>query len=359
LDRVYAYHATIGIWSFCLILLHPFLEAIRWFPEHPDQLAIYLFPLHGRLSMNIGSIAFWLMIVIIGTTLLKVFPYHIWKRIHKLMPAVFILGSFHVLLSDARFVSGPSKLMLLFPMSVGILSVLYRLWSYLFFKKIEAQVLETKRINENVLQITIAPKEKPINFVPGQYGFFYFLGPGLTKEAHPYTLIESLQGSKIDLLVKVRGDYTKTLFDRLEPGYVAKFEGPYGRFDYRKAGKSQIWIAGGIGIVPFIAWIRALPSSLHPQKIDLYYCVHNSSDAVFYDEFHQFSQKYPYFNFHFHCSEEDHRLTISSIQSNHPNLPDTAILLCGPKKLTADLTKKFQKLGVKRENILFEDFEFF
>ena len=142
-------------------------------------------------------------------------------------------------------------------------------------------------------------------------------------------------------------------------GYLARYEGPYGRFDYSNSGDSQIWIAGGIGIVPFLAWVRAIKGSDTKLKIDLYYCIHRKKDAIFYEEFQKFSKTYPHFQCFLHCSEEDNRIDLKKIFSSSEGIAGKKILMCGPMKLTSDLKKQFQTLGVKNEDIYFEDFEFF
>ncbi len=45
----------------------------------------------------------------------------------------------------------------------------------------------------------------------------------------------------------------------LRTGTRVQVEGPYGRFDFRKGGARQIWLAGGIGITPFLAWAESHP----------------------------------------------------------------------------------------------------
>jgi predicted ferric reductase len=55
-------------------------------------------------------------------------------------------------------------------------------------------------------------------------------------------------------------DYTHTLANRLQIDQVIKVEGPYGRFDIARQDScaQQIWIAGGIGVTPFLAWLDSL-----------------------------------------------------------------------------------------------------
>ena len=58
--------------------------------------------------------------------------------------------------------------------------------------------------------------------------------------------------------VKALGDYTSRLPELIEPGMPAVIGGPHGRFDHRKGTDRQVWIAGGVGVAPFLSWLRAL-----------------------------------------------------------------------------------------------------
>lgn len=360
LDQIYHLHRHLGIWGFCLILFHPWIEAIKWLPKHLDKFFLFTFPIHGRLSVNLGSISYWLMIIILGITLLKLLPYDKWKILHKFMSVVFVLASLHILLSEKRFGSGFAQSLLLIPMAIGFFGIFYKQVFLTFFAKYSLfKVVNVNDINDNVVEITLKTEEKAIKFTPGQYGFFSFDGPLLTRESHPFTLIETSDDSTIIILIKARGDFTNSLYRNIKAGCVAKYEGPYGRFDYSHSGDSQIWIAGGIGIVPFLAWVRAIKNSDRKLKIDLYYCIHRKEDAIFYEEFQAFSKTHPHFQCYLHCSEAGNRIDLKQILNSSQGILGKKILMCGPMKLTRDLKKQFQILGVKNEDIIFEDFEFF
>ena len=339
LDQIYHLHRHLGIWGFCLIFIHPWIEAFKWLPKHLDKFFLFTFPIHGRLSVN---------------------PYDKWKVLHKFMSVVFVLASLHILLSEKRFGSGVAQSLLLVPMAIGFFGIFYKQVFLPFFTKQHLfKVISTKKINDNVVEVALKTVGKAIKFTPGQYGFFSFDGPELTKESHPFTLIETFDCSVIIILIKARGDFTKKLYQNIKTGCLANFEGPYGRFDYSHLEDPQIWIAGGIGIVPFLAWVRAIKKSDNKLKIDLFYCIHRKGDAIFYEEFQKLSKTYPHFQCFLHCSEEDNRIDLKKILTSSGGIAGKKILMCGPMKLTSDLTKQFQTLGVEKEDIYFEDFEFF
>lgn len=355
LDQIYHLHRFIGIWGFVFILVHPLIMASKWLPQHMDRFLLFLFPIHERVSMNLGSYSFWLMVIILGITLFKLLPYDKWKSTHKFMSLVFILASLHFIFSDKLFGAQIDKALLCIPLTLGIASITYKQIIYPFFIDCpQYEVVKTNKLNYNTIEVMFSPIKGKITFIPGQYAFFTFQGKKLSNESHPFTLCGDPKGSQISILVKARGDYTKRLYQYVQMGYKASLEGPYGRFDYTKGKDSQVWIAGGIGIVPFVIWSKLAKKI--PVNVDLFYCVRKKEDAIFLDLFHQMQSTQ--YNFFFFCSEENNRINAKKVQQKIGQLQNRSIFLCGPKRLTTDLTEQFCSLGIKRKDLIFEDFEF-
>ena len=274
LDQIYHLHRKLGIWGFCFIFLHPWVEALKWLPNHINKFLLMTLPVHNRLSVNLGAYAFWLMLVILGVTVLKL-------------------------------------------------------------------------------------KEKPLNFIPGQYGFFVFHNPKLSRESHPFTLIKSVEGLTVSILVKARGDYTINFYKNIKKGDLCTLEGPYGCLNYTQAGGSQIWIAGGVGVVLFLAWIRAIKCNLPKEiTVDFHYCIHKKADVLFYNEFIELNKACPNFRCFLYCSEEGNRFDIDKMMSVSNDIRNKKIFICGPLKLTHYLKNELPTHGLSAHSLFVEEFEF-
>lgn len=361
LDQVYHCHRYVGVVGCCCVLVHPWVEAVKWLPDNAYKFFVMAFPIHGRLSVNIGTAAFWLMVVIVGITLLKIFPYHLWKILHTFMILVFVLATLHILLSHKRFGSELSHVLVLIPMAIGLFGIGYKLIvSQVLRSRYVYEVQNVRYLNDVVVELALEPKTDVFSWIPGQYGFFRWINPALTQESHPFSVVGSPGSSAISLLIKARGDFTKNLYRYVRQGDRVLCEGPYGRFHYSCGGAHQIWIAGGIGIVPFLAWIRSVQFSHSPfPSVDLYYCVHWRKEAMFLEELRDFEGMGLNFRWFLHCSEENCRLNVEKVVMTSGGLEDKKIFLCGPLKLTRDFQAHFRSLGVRGEDIFFEDFEFF
>ncbi|MEX1012371.1 MAG: hypothetical protein WD595_02380 [Waddliaceae bacterium] len=82
------------------------------------------------------------------------------------------------------------------------------------------------------------------------------------------------------------------------------------------------------------------------------------SDAIFDEEIKAFADSHSLFRYFPQSSRENTRLSVKKIINTLVYVVKK-IVMCGPAKLTYESTNQFQLFGVKRGNIIYEDFEFF
>ena len=357
LDKLYHTHHTFGKAAFGFLVAHPLMLSLRWVPEDIEKALWYMLPFHHRTEINLGSWAFWGLVLLMLFTLVNKIPYDKWKITHKFMGIFFILGILHIFFLDGLVMQNlPLTIYLAFLSVLGVLSYLYK---SLFFNWVNRKytyiVIEVDRLNSQIMQVSLEPSGTQVPFVPGQFCFFSFRDVSLSREAHPYTICSTPNQDTIT--VKALGDYTYQLYRELRSGVPALLEGPYGRFDYSEHSYPQIWIAGGVGIAPFISWAEALDSLEVPTgfRVDLYYCVNVQADAVHNDLFNRLEQHLPGFSFHLSCADIQGFLKARDI----PGVQHKNIFICGPKEMRQALLKEFRELQIPNKNIFFEDFDFF
>src|SRR5690606_22150498 len=105
-------------------------------------------------------------------------------------------------------------------------------------------------------EIELEPVSHRALFHAGHFGFLRMKADGL-REPHPFTIASapSVDG-RISFVIRALGDYTTKLIAEVEPGMHADVYAPYGRFERKPECEREIWIGGGVGISPFIAWMR-------------------------------------------------------------------------------------------------------
>jgi len=155
--------------------------------------------------------------------------------------------------------------------------------------------------------------------------------------------------------VKASGDDTRRLYaDLRPPGMDARVVGPFGMFDYRLGGPRQVWITAGIGITPFISWIRALHGSLE-YEVDFYYSVADEAGALFVDEITAATARYPSLTLHLIRTDHDPPLTPGQIWSAHP-MARSSVYMCGPPEMMRTFQKELRAHGVAPDHIRWEQF---
>jgi len=129
-------------------------------------------------------------------------------------------------------------------------------------------------------------------------------------------------------------------------------------FDYKTGGGRQIWIAGGIGLTPFLSFLRDMDGNLN-HDVDLYYTVRHKDEGLFLDEIEAAAKKNARLKAHIRFSATDGSLTIEEIEKNSGgNVSGYHVYMCGPLAMVQAFEKKFRALGVPAKNIHYEEFNF-
>jgi predicted ferric reductase len=354
LDRMYIAHHTFGTIALVLLLFHPLALALKYAAISLRSAALFLIP-GADLPTLFGEASLLLMEILLIITFYIKLKYQKWRFSHQLLGLAFIAGCLHLLLipSDVSR-SLPLRIYMLSLSFIGLSSFAYRT---LLEKKLVARyayiVDSVKKIRNNVVEITLNPEEERMDYLPGQFVFIGFEKGGVSREIHPFTISSSPKEKSLRITVKALGDYTISL-PELKIGTIARIEGPFGRFSYKHyPDKEQLWLAGGIGITPFLSMAREMPSG---KAIDLFYSVVSPEEAVFLEELEGISKKLKSFKVHQFISSKQGYLTAKYIQDSVPSLKKREIFICGPKPMRESLISQLLRLGIKKTSIHSEEF---
>jgi len=357
LDKVYIDHHLIGAIALILLLVHPLVLAIKYIPLSLYLTALFLLPSLDNLPVLYGIISLLLMIILLVLTLYYRPRYDVWKLTHKFLGLAFLLAALHVYFipSDVSRSVG-LRIYMLTVILLGLVAATYKIFFAGSFLKLLYTVKEVKVINDMVTEIVMEPKGEVMKYLPGQFIFVSFRDENLGKESHPFSLASGANDDLIRIVVKYSGDYTSKI-KNLKVGSLAKIDGPFGKFNFRNfPNKNQIWLAGGIGITPFLGMIRSLKAKDN-YKVDFYYAVNTREDAVFLDEILAKAKQYNKIRVLPHFSEVKGRINAKIISETSSGLVNKEILICGPVLMMRNLRDQFIDLGVKNELIHSEEFE--
>lgn len=352
LDRMYQVHKTCGTTAALLVLIH-FFAVPKELPAGIDAATNALVP-----SAPIGMIALILLMLFLALTLNRKIAYHRWRPAHKMMGLVYFLIIAHFMAAPAIFFErfSASGLILITAAIIGTLSYFY---SILGMNKRTALKFTINAVNhlERATEIVLKPLANSLTHTPGQFAFVEINGKGWS-EPHPFTISSAPGEENLRFTVKVLGDWTRKVREELQPGMQVLVRGPYGRFDPAKAGKKQIWLAGGIGLTPFLSAMRAMQPG-DDRAIHLVYAAREEKDAIFLDELKQRAKELGNITLIPLFSDEGDFARVDIMKEKLPDPLDSYdYFLCGPKPMINGLTKDLKKEGVPRAKIHTEAFEF-
>ena len=282
--------------------------------------------------------------------------YERWLTAHRMTGLFVAVAVFHGAIVDpVLHRSTLLRVVFLIVGSVGVLAYAYReLFARYFIPIYDYTVAGVRRLNKATLDVSLAPTAKPLSFEPGQF-VFLALGATGSWERHPFSVSSSPSDERVDLTIKATGDYTRKLYDQLQPGVPAKLAGPFGGFDYRQGGHDQIWIAGGIGITPFISWIRSINGQFD-RDVDFYYSVAHRHDAVYLDEIEKIADRHASLRVHLVCADTDGLLNAERVIAEAPAHADAWVYMCGPPPMMKAVSREMRRLGVPASHVRWEQF---
>jgi predicted ferric reductase len=355
LDKLYKLHHQFGALAFTLIMWHALWLTIKFQANTGNAWASLW--LSDSLPVRLGIVAFGLLIALIFATVMIQMKYDTFVRVHKFLGVVFVIGAAHAFSIGGQMAINPSlRYYMLILCGIALLSFVYHsVFGQLLVMRYRYKVKDVHHLGNDVLEICLKRAGRPMLFAPGQFAYLSFDVKGLA-EPHPYSISSGNRENLVRFTVKALGDYTK-LLQELKPGTKATIEGPFGGFSYLNAPrKEQVWVAGGIGITPFLSMARSLKRGYHA---DLYYCVKTESEMVFAQELLALSDNEKV-GFHLQqiCEDTDGFISASTISKVSGELSKKDFFICGPPVMADALTKQLKELGVSDDQIHYEDFRY-
>lgn len=352
LDRMYQVHKKMGVVAGLLVLVH-FFAAPKEMPAGFEQYTEQLVP-----SSPMGMIAMILLIISLAITLNRKIAYHKWRLPHKAMGVVYFLIIGHMIKAPVVFFDqyGPSGIMVISAAIIGVLAYLYSMFG-MNKKTATKYMVEAVNQLERATEVVLSPIGAAIDYKPGQFAFVEFKDKAL-GEPHPFTISSAPNDDKLRFTMKVLGDWTRDIREHLNAGIEVDVRGPYGRFDCAKGGDKQVWLAGGIGITPFLSTIRALKPN-DPREIYLVYTVREEAEALYLDELKSALSAQPNMKLILLQSNEGEFAKVEIMKSKlETPLKEFDYFLCGPTAMTGAIIKDLKTEGVSKGNIHTEAFEF-
>lgn len=363
MDRIYQTHKWAGILAGIAVLIH-------WGADEAGGLIKGLIGSGGKVSREHGSElyeslldlgkemgewALYPLLILIALTLLKRFPFKPWRVLHRAMPVLYLMGALHgLMLAPLTWWQQPVGWALALLVAAGswgaVLSLLGRIGKR---RQYRGEILQVEEPAPGLTRLTCRIEPRWPGHRPGQFAFLTLHD---REGSHPFTIASApREDGSLCFAIKALGDYTRDLASRLEAGQHVTVEGPYGCFDFQGE-KPQVWIAGGVGVTPFLAGLEALHHA-PGTAVSLHYCCRDSRNDPFVPQLQRLCADLPGVRLHIHDTPREGPLTVARLAQLEPGLAGSDIWFCGPAGFARSLKQGLRTQGLDQVCLHQEAFE--
>jgi len=354
LDRMFRWHRVFGRIGLILVLLHAVLIIIFRLEQYGE----ILFELF--LLVGIAALLGFIITAGVASTYKKIgLAYETWRNIHLANYLLFPVAMVHAL-----YQASPGTLLYYFLLLLSVLFlavVVYRAARIFSIRRNPYEVVEVRQEAEDIWSLFF--KGPRLDFKPGQFMFVQLLRNGELSSSHPFTISASPTAEYLSITPKKLGDFTMTIKDT-KVGDRAFIDAPYGVFSFLNYGRGEpVFIAGGIGITPFMSMLRYMSDQNLDKKVTLFWANRSEENLCFRDELDKMEEKMP-------------GLQVIPVMSNQPdwqgekghikghlilNYIETTenkeFYICGPPAMSRAVINELKHLDVSPLNIHSELFE--
>ena len=341
LDKLYVWHRRLGWSAMVLALIHTHAKSLcapvmAWLalPRPPKNSAgvpadwlEHFWRLLRPVAKTSSEWLVWIMLAICLIALVRRIGYGRWLKLHKLLAVGFVILSLHaVRLMDPTDFMTPFGWCNLALTALGLWASLVLLVRGPGSAQTQNAVVRAVRSDGRTTRLTLQT-DRAADIRPGQ---FIFLKTADSRR-HPFSVIRA-QARELDLAVRACGEFTSTVVPKLESGTRVLVEGPWGRFT-EPQNERQTWIAAGIGIAPFMAWLRT--SRSNPQaRVRLFWLIRDRQQELLFDEVTRLAQQAGV-ELVIHESRRVGRVDPDVFFAHKPQV----VALCGSPSLAASIAK--------------------
>ncbi len=353
-DKMLSYHRWMGRLAVGLLSIHLGLS-IAADLLGPGQVTLAPYRIPGA----IGLVLIFCAASLASTYRLLGLRYEVFKTVHMLTYAGFPLVLVHVWMQAHT----PEQYLLWAALTTAyVLLLVHRLLHIHAVRKNHFTVAEVQQENEDTWSLFFTGCSP--EYLPGQFMHLQLLRDGRLSASHPFTISSSPTRDLLSVTAKEVGDFTSTL-GHTRPGDRAFIDAPYGVFSFlhAPAGRPLVFLAGGIGITPFMSMLRYMQDQQIDREVLLFWGNRRESNLLFRAELRDIETRISGLKIVLAMSGEPEwpgvkgRLDVDLISRYTSDLTECEYFLCGPPPMTRSLQKGLIDRGVPTAQIHREIFE--
>lgn len=365
LPRLMVIHRINGLCAAFLVVAHPGLLLAAG-ELNSLRLGMEYWP------EGVGVLLAVTVLITLGTAFKReriALPFHLWRRGHGVGASLIIfMAAIHVLFVGGGFSRETPRAALLI-----LLAVSFVLWAVLRMRRLFAwgqryQVRSVQKAAENAWDVRVQPeRQKGMDFFPGQFAFIRVFSPHLSSEEHPFTIASSpLEKDSMSFTIRGSGDWTAHV-GSLAAGDKVLVSGPFGLFSpyAHDVGEDLVLVAGGVGITPFLSFLRTMKTGNVSAKVTLVWSNRTRAQAPCAEEIDALERDLPDLEVVRVYTREPAgdgkrtrlgRSVLESIFAGTRSTVKTRFYLCGPRGMMDAIYRLLRDMDVPRDRIVLEEF---
>jgi len=355
LDKLFGIHRTSGLIGLTLILIHPI-------PLFLSDIVQGYAPSISPLKL-VGVVSLLIFVVAAGSAILYGrlrLKYETWKAIHWASYVALPLGFLHSLLLGSDLVRPPLRTFWIVLAALYVAIVLYKLWNRVRVRRHPFQVAAVVQETHDTWSLYFEGKR--LDYKPGQFLIVNLIRDGRVSEPHPFTISSSPTRDRLSISVKSVGDFTSTI-GHTKTTDRAYIDAPYGAFSFvEHDAPSLVFVAGGIGITPFMSMLRYMHDRELERSVVLIWGNKTERDIAFRDELDDMAAEMLSFQVvHVMSNQEDWPgekgyVDAAKLQRYMGSVENPQVFVCGPPVMMTKVIQSLRGLGVPKRRIHYERF---
>ncbi|MBY0493880.1 MAG: ferredoxin reductase family protein [Cyanobacteria bacterium] len=285
LDMLFRFHRSMAIVAGALLVSHPLLMVLDGETDLVLALAV-------AWPIQLGRLTLVVLLAVIATSVFRRrlhLRFEQWRVSHNaLSVTLLVLASTHSLFAGEDLSTWPMRAIWAGFVTGALAAYVHH--QFLWHRRTQAwyEVSDVRQETHDTWTLVLKPvgQDHVFSYLPGQFHFITFYRAGMPPEEHPFS-ISSNPGNPRELAstVKASGDFTQTI-KHTQPGDRVLVRGPYGRFSHLLAPPADrlVFVAGGVGITPFISMLRYMRHAGAWQPTVLLYANKTEDDILFRSE---------------------------------------------------------------------------
>lgn len=354
LDTQFRIHKICGIIILILTLAHPISIIVS------EKLQGYGSPMGVAKMAGVITLVILIVAVIVAALYRKLrLSYEGWKGIHRIAYVLFPLAFVHSFFLGSGVQRLPLRIFWVI-LALGYLAMITH--KIVRRYQLRRHPWKVKRVVQETHDTwTLVFEGDHPDFMPGQF-LILQLEDRFAWQSHPFTIASSPTQQDLSITVKAVGDYTSSLRET-KVFSSASIDIPFGTFSFlNHPAKEYVFVAGGIGITPFMSMLRYIRERGEGIAIVLLWSNKHEKDIVFRAELLEMEQAIPTLKVVHIISRqpdwtgEKGHVDAEKLRAYVKNFNTSRFFVCGPVTMMNAVEGALKVLGVPSGRIHVERF---